>query len=309
MEATPAGRKCYGMALSGGADKGSWEAGVVSGLVKRLPAPERRWEIVTGVSAGSVVASAMGLYAVGDEVNMSNFIIDTMLNFTKDGVYRDWPGGVALARGLFDSSPLYDSISHLMAPGMRDRRVIIAAASTTTGEVKRFDSQSDSRAFSPTSWAQAVRASCSIPVAFAPTRIGNDTFFDCGSQIGVDIDSVVSHCREEGVADSDIVVDIVDSYKNTAYSSGVTQNKVAVALVQHRVSLHMADSSSHDSSMNHIKDAIAAYPDVVFRFLIQPSKVLPGDGMHFDGAEMVEMRTIGEHDSATATSRSTDGLR
>lgn len=53
---------CLALALSGGGDKGAYEAGVISGLVNS--GTDVKWDVVTGISAGSIIAAASGLYAV-----------------------------------------------------------------------------------------------------------------------------------------------------------------------------------------------------------------------------------------------------
>jgi predicted acylesterase/phospholipase RssA len=66
---------CHALALSGGANKGAYEAGVIWGLVNALTPEEVRWDVVTGVSAGAMNAAGMSIFEVGNEVAMSEFLL------------------------------------------------------------------------------------------------------------------------------------------------------------------------------------------------------------------------------------------
>ena len=68
--------KCRGLALSGGANYGAWEAGVVWGFVHYGNPEDFAWDVVTGVSAGGINTAATAGFNVGDEVKMSEFLSD-----------------------------------------------------------------------------------------------------------------------------------------------------------------------------------------------------------------------------------------
>ena len=57
--------------MSGGGSKGSYEAGVLFGLVNNDQDKSKyAYDVVTGVSAGSINSVAVSLFVPGDEVNM-----------------------------------------------------------------------------------------------------------------------------------------------------------------------------------------------------------------------------------------------
>lgn len=64
--------------MSGGANKGAYEAGVLHGLAHNLPIEEVAWDVVTGVSAGAINSAGISLFPVGKEVEMSEFLVDTL---------------------------------------------------------------------------------------------------------------------------------------------------------------------------------------------------------------------------------------
>ena len=60
------------MALGGGGTKGAYETGALWGIMKN--AGEHRneyaYDVLTGISAGSINGGAMAVFAPGDELNM-----------------------------------------------------------------------------------------------------------------------------------------------------------------------------------------------------------------------------------------------
>tara|TARA_B110001450_G_C17451092_1_gene412077 strand:+ start:43 stop:339 length:297 start_codon:yes stop_codon:yes gene_type:complete len=59
-------KSCTALAMSGGGSKGAFEAGAMWGLLKNDPNPEKyRWDVVTGVSAGSLNAAIVTGFAPG----------------------------------------------------------------------------------------------------------------------------------------------------------------------------------------------------------------------------------------------------
>ena len=59
--------KCRGLAMAGGGAWGAYEAGAFDAFVYTLPAEEVMYDIVSGVSAGSLNAATLAMFAVGDE--------------------------------------------------------------------------------------------------------------------------------------------------------------------------------------------------------------------------------------------------
>jgi len=51
--------------MSGGGNKGSYEAGVVYGLTHLLPASDVTYDVVSGVSAGAMNAAGISIWPIG----------------------------------------------------------------------------------------------------------------------------------------------------------------------------------------------------------------------------------------------------
>jgi len=103
---------CHALALSGGANKGSYEAGVIWQLAHSLPPEEVGWDVVSGVSAGAMNTGATSIFAKGDEVKMSEFLVEFWSNITAESmIFKEWPQGILYGifkmPGMFDDDPLY----------------------------------------------------------------------------------------------------------------------------------------------------------------------------------------------------------
>ena len=146
----PKNTPCRVLALSGGGDKGAYEAGVVYGLVKNLPAGEAAWDVVTGISAGSINAGAIATFSVGDEDAMADFLLDTARTLTGDDIFKSWsaPGpfgvlyplgvlyGFFYRSGIFNSEPLLDFMQKKLASrGLTNRKLLVGATSYNSGNL------------------------------------------------------------------------------------------------------------------------------------------------------------------------------
>ena len=68
--------ECHAIVLSGGANNGAWESGVIWGLLHYGKAEDYEWDVVSGISAGSINTAAMSPWGVGDEYVMSEWLSD-----------------------------------------------------------------------------------------------------------------------------------------------------------------------------------------------------------------------------------------
>ena len=100
---------CRALALSGGANKGAYEVGVMKGLIDLLPAEDVQWDVVTGVSAGAINAGGMSLFPVGMEKPMIDFMSELMQNLQTEYIYKYWDGPIGTGffhSGYFNNTPM-----------------------------------------------------------------------------------------------------------------------------------------------------------------------------------------------------------
>ena len=68
--------RCYALALSGGGTNAVWESGVFWGLVHYGDPDDFKYDVVTGISGGSINTGMISLFEIGDEVNASEKIAE-----------------------------------------------------------------------------------------------------------------------------------------------------------------------------------------------------------------------------------------
>ena len=87
--------ECKALVLSGGGANGAWEAGVLYGLAHNdlLDPSAIRYDVVAGVSAGAINASALALYPPGEEKKATEWNLQTWENLTSDDIYETYIGG------------------------------------------------------------------------------------------------------------------------------------------------------------------------------------------------------------------------
>ena len=73
--------------MSGGANKGAYEAGVIHGLSHLLNGTDSYYDVVTGVSAGALNSDAISMWAPNQAVAMSEWLVNFWKNTTNDMVY------------------------------------------------------------------------------------------------------------------------------------------------------------------------------------------------------------------------------
>jgi len=292
--------KCYALALSGGGDKGAFEAGAIRGLTNVLPQDETAWQVVTGISAGSIITAGCGIYAVGDEKEMADFLVNTSVGLTQAKIYKDWPGGIleglTLKSGLYDSSPERELVASVIRQGFKGRKLTIGATSDSSGMLVTWN-ETQWSAPDGGDFLDGVMASSAIPGIFPTVKWGGQTFSDGGTSEGVNVFDAVVRCQEMGFSESDIVVDIIATAGSKIEWSDKAEDDTTLAVM-----MRNNDIKKVNSLMDDVTHAKLAYPSVVWRYLIYPSVKLPGNGINFNRTEMELMVTMGESDAQAAVS-------
>lgn len=69
-------KSCKALVLSGGGNNGAWEAGIMWGLAHYGNPDDFHWDVVTGISAGSINAAGSAGFAPDEVLEMSEFVSD-----------------------------------------------------------------------------------------------------------------------------------------------------------------------------------------------------------------------------------------
>jgi NTE family protein len=198
--------------LGGGGSKGFAHIGVL----KVLEAQNIPIHMIVGTSAGSLVGS---LYASGKSAFQ---LQDIALKMDEDNVidynWTIWTGG------LIKGDKLEDFINvHVRNAPIEKLKIPFYAVATNIATGEEI-------VFARGNTGMAVRASCSVPAIFHPSKIGNNTYVDGGvvSPVAVDV------ARRNG-ADIVIAVDISKRIIKTVPDGMVESLKKSIDIMYGRI--------------------------------------------------------------------------
>ena len=103
---------CYALALSGGGTNAVWESGVFWGLTHYGNPEDFKYDVITGISGGSINTGMISLFDIGDEVNASEKIAEIYTTLNNSMLFREWEGGLVdgllFHAGILDNTPGYE---------------------------------------------------------------------------------------------------------------------------------------------------------------------------------------------------------
>ena len=213
------------LVLQGGGALGAYQAGVYQALHEHELVPD--W--VVGTSIGAINAAliagndhakrlqrikafwdrvshpdSVDMARLSDEQRRSNIwlnTVDTVMRgvrgFFTPRLFSGFPFGMQVLpeeASYYDTTPLRDTLhemvdfDYLNAPG--GVRLTVNAVNVATGELAHFDNRSGQLD------ADHIRASGSLPPAFAPVRIGGALYWDGGLYSNTPLESVLSELSE-----------------------------------------------------------------------------------------------------------------
>ena len=125
---------------------------------------------------------------------------------------------------------------------------------------------------------KAVISTASIPFVFQPVKMGDLQLVDGGTFTALNVGDPIDRCREEGVEDKDIIVDIImclDHFANLdKWTMQETSWKDALSIFLRRDKIGYY--------YNYFEDVISVtrgFHDVFFRYVLYPSQKPPSGGL------------------------------
>lgn len=132
--------------LGGGGTKGAYEAGVFWGLVNGAKdKSEYAYDVITGVSAGTINGGALSVFEIGDELHAAQVISDYWQELSTDQIYHRWfPLGIVTGLGklgILNTSPLKNFMKNYFDDHGWDlkRRVSFLGVDAVTGDLLHFN--------------------------------------------------------------------------------------------------------------------------------------------------------------------------
>jgi len=104
---------CTALVMSGGGSNGAWESGALWGLVNYGRAEDYKYDVVSGVSIGSINASGLAVFGIGDELAAVDFIYSTWQNISSEDIFIEWPMGLVsslYSESIYDTTPGFKTL-------------------------------------------------------------------------------------------------------------------------------------------------------------------------------------------------------
>mmetsp|Transcript_22933 Transcript_22933/g.19890 ORF Transcript_22933/g.19890 Transcript_22933/m.19890 type:complete len:310 (+) Transcript_22933:37-966(+) len=262
---------CQGLALQGATDNGAYQAGAIWSLVNNGQPGEYNWDIVTGVGIGAINTAWISQFSKGDEQPMADELLNFWQTSKASDFYKSWLGGIV--QGLLFEPALYDT-----SPGVEfmraritkppQRNVTVGATNCDDATFWTFDFYEDQLGMSD--FLNLVFASNAKAAVFPMQQVNNINLIEGSIMKNLDVASIVAHCRKvTNNDDSKIFVDAVLVTTSEWKELDITgYNTIQMLFVTEAI-------TDYRATMYDIQKAQWEYPNVNFRYLVEPSSPLP----------------------------------
>jgi predicted patatin/cPLA2 family phospholipase len=301
-------QKCLILALQGGGDHGAYQAGALKGLAYNLPEEDSKWEIITGISAGTLNGAGFSLFPHGQEKEAVDFLEKVWREIdSKDKIYKNWKSlgilGPAYAlfaeTGFYDTTPLRELLTSILSDRdiVRDLHIGINNIETGAYEVV------EAKTLTKEELINAILSSSAVPIIFPAIDFKGGLYQDGGVKHGVDILSGVNECKKKGFEEKDIIIDVVKCFNKQFKQKDPTKFKAMDSLLQ------WFAIWNQDRSDREISDIVKSFPEINFRYIIAPTKELPNTTapLFFKKEDIEFMFVVGEEDAKNAIKNGRDG--
>ena len=265
--------------MSGGGDKGSYQASVFIEFTNMLSKEDVSYDVVTGASAGSLNGAGLSLFAPGDEESAALFIYGLWNSISTSDILRQWDEGIVAGiftkSGMFDNQPLKDFLYQQVGPRTIKKKftAVITNADEGTSEAIDFDAAD----VLPPDAIPTIVGSSAIPFAFPHMQIGNHTYIDGGCIWNLDVAGAIRRCKEIVEDDADIIVDIILCSEYHIKDVGDLKRYNAIDHI-----FRAREIEDYNDLMQDIHRALINYPEVNFRYVLGPSEQLSGSPIPLD---------------------------
>ena len=200
---------------------------------------------------------------------MVEVLSETWQKLTTDDIYVQWTGGVAsgltMHSGVFNNAPLDKFLTSFIneyGPSFK-RKWVVSGVDVETGNYVLWNETTSQP-------AKAAVTSASIPFVFPLQTWSNGLkVMDGGAVWNTNLVSAVQRCKETVKTESEITLDIIVCDNNSLDKWEDQKNSLGNYLRYNEL------KGYHDNVAD-ILEFMKAYPDINYRYFVQPSKALPG---------------------------------
>jgi len=287
---------CYALALEGGGDKGAYQAGALSQIVADSDPSEVQYDVISGVSIGSINGAFMAGFPKGEEPTAVEEMMTLWKDLKPENIYKNWPWGGPVRgfvseKALYDSSPFRKFIRTKINPPQRG--LVISATNAGTGALKTWNEETEFETL-----LRGVDASSSYPGFFEPiTDIDEGvTYYDGGTSFSVNIFDAINRCVDYGYKYDQIVVDVILCSGATLDDAETKDYKTLPMLLRY------LEIERYFNTMELLRRSLQDFDGVNFRYVVAPTKKLePGlIPMNFNHKQIMKMIETGKDDAKKA---------
>lgn len=257
--------------MSGGGDKGSYQASVFIEFTNLLPPEEVSYDVVTGASAGSLNGVGLSLFAPGEEADAAIFIYGLWNSITASDIFENWRFGIIeglfFRSGIFNYQPLIDFLHSQVGPRTLRKKFTATLSNTDSGHAEFFNFEPSDTL--PDKVIPAVVGSSAIPFAFPSMSIDGKTYIDGGCIWNLDVAGAINRCKEIVDDDADIIVDIILCSSIQLGSPGDLKKYKALDHYMRAKEIYEWQDYMQDIERN-----LEMFKNVEFRYVLAPSETL-----------------------------------
>jgi len=274
---------------------------VLTTLIDLLDPIETQYDIISGVSVGSLNGGTFSTFKQGEEKQFKEFVMDVWHSVNFDTVFNFWPGG--LKEGLLernaivDNTPLMNLVREKMAGRTLERAFIAGTADMNKGSFEWFMYENYGEPVSEHMY-ESIFASSAMPGIFPPIFRDGQVLLDGGIVWKNDANDAIQWCRDQGYDEDQIIVDwIVCDIDDSVPKNEITKF--------HSIGLGLRAYSLHNfyAARNDIDRTLHMYPNINFRYIIGPSESLSVKflvPLDFSREHLDHCISIGEKDAREA---------
>ena len=171
---------CSVLVLSGGGSYGAFQASVIEQI------SDTYFDVVTGISAGSLNAFYLSLFPHTEQVDASTNLVELWKSIKTADVYTKYPTRYS----LLDNTPFGNTLKKTVGTKLPVRDVIVGTTSLNTGKPVHFDRAK----LIVTNPIDVLMASTAIPIVFPPVFMNNDVYVDGGTATDELILGALKYC-------------------------------------------------------------------------------------------------------------------
>ena len=128
--------------MSGGSNNGAWEIGVLWGLAHYGNPTDYYWDVVSGISAGSINTAGLAGWKPEEVLEMTEYMSDAWLGISTDDIWVVRPGAQHILNepSIFDDAGALETIRDIMSVKTEfGRRVSVSCVDINTGDFTEFN--------------------------------------------------------------------------------------------------------------------------------------------------------------------------